>query len=820
MVSQLNISKHLIVLISFSMALLSSPGFGQETSAQDSGSTFGVNLQAVDTLNKIKLLMLDSRTQLGNALSEVVISSAANKKTGLALSRAEAAKAIDSIEKNIDTIHGLWKVYQGSGLSNETKPLADKFAETNTKFMAYGLRSAETALRGNHYSEAKKYVVVSSDLYGAAVNNLDRLIKAQLDTVQVQYQAEIAAAQVSPSVTEDGKAGGNIAKPAPSQVESKHLPAYGIAVLFAGLMLVLAWLISRARLNSLPRATDLVQQIADGKYDNAIEVARSDKLSPLLLALKSLQTRLSSELHNFKQIEHDNLRIKIALDAMSSGIIIVDNDRNIIYANQTVLDILLQMESEIRLKIPQFDVKNLIGMNIDSFHHQPAAQANLIAKLSGSHVGEFELNGKSNRIVATAVVNNKGERLGTVAEWHDRSAAKVAEQEVVDMINAIMAGDFSKRINTADKTGFYKDAGKGINSIVDIFDAWLKEIVRVFSGIESGDLTQKIEDDGREAGVFSELARHSNAAVDNLHALIVQIRLVADAINTAAREMAEGNTDLSQRTEEQASSLEETAASMEELAATVKTNAENAKQANQMALAAASVAAKGGNVVRDVVQTMESINASSSKIVDIISVIDGIAFQTNILALNAAVEAARAGEQGRGFAVVASEVRSLAQKSAAAAKEIKQLISDSVSKVAVGSKQVNEAGGTMDEIVISVKRVTDIMDEISAASVEQSAGIDQVNQAITQMDEVTQQNASLVEESAAAATSLEEQAQALMESVGVFKLSVNTAHTLGFHPHFSATPHAAKAAKPALGKPAIYKSKPVTSYKPDEWEEF
>jgi methyl-accepting chemotaxis protein len=210
---------------------------------------------------------------------------------------------------------------------------------------------------------------------------------------------------------------------------------------------------------------------------------------------------------------------------------------------------------------------------------------------------------------------------------------------------------------------------------------------------------------------------------------------------------------------------------MEQLAATVKTNAENAKQANQMAAAASGVAAKGGEVVKNVVATMSSINESSSKIVDIISVIDGIAFQTNILALNAAVEAARAGEQGRGFAVVAGEVRILAQKSAAAAKEIKQLISDSVSKVEIGSKLVSEAGSTMGEIVTSVKRVTDIMDEISAASAEQSAGIDQVNQAITQMDDVTQQNAALVEESAAAASSLEEQAQSLIESVGLFTLS-------------------------------------------------
>jgi methyl-accepting chemotaxis protein len=257
---------------------------------------------------------------------------------------------------------------------------------------------------------------------------------------------------------------------------------------------------------------------------------------------------------------------------------------------------------------------------------------------------------------------------------------------------------------------------------------------------------------------------------DQLTDVVVRIKTSSDAIATASGQIAAGNQDLSSRTEEQASSLEETAASMEELTSTVKQNADNARQANQLALSASEVAVKGGNVVGQVVDTMASINASSKKIVDIIGVIDGIAFQTNILALNAAVEAARAGEQGRGFAVVAAEVRSLAQRSGAAAKEIKGLIDDSVGKVDVGSALVGEAGKTMAEIVGSVKRVTDIIGEITAASQEQSTGIEQVNQAIAQMDQVTQQNAALVEEAAAAAQSMQEQAANLVEAVSVFRL--------------------------------------------------
>ncbi|MDH4216403.1 MAG: methyl-accepting chemotaxis protein [Gallionella sp.] len=264
---------------------------------------------------------------------------------------------------------------------------------------------------------------------------------------------------------------------------------------------------------------------------------------------------------------------------------------------------------------------------------------------------------------------------------------------------------------------------------------------------------------------------------ESLSGIVTEVRGSTDSITVASQQIAQGNADLSQRTEEQASSLEETAASMEELTSTVRQTNENARQANQLAGNATAIAVKGGKDVGDVVHTMASISDSSKKIAEIIYVIDSIAFQTNILALNAAVEAARAGEQGRGFAVVAGEVRNLAQRSAAAAKEIKGLIEDSVSKVEVGSKQVEQAGATMSEIVTAVKRVTDIMAEIAAASNEQSAGIEQVNQAITQMDEVTQQNAALVEEAAAAAEAMHDQASLLLEAVSVFKLNAGNGKT-------------------------------------------
>jgi methyl-accepting chemotaxis protein len=296
----------------------------------------------------------------------------------------------------------------------------------------------------------------------------------------------------------------------------------------------------------------------------------------------------------------------------------------------------------------------------------------------------------------------------------------------------------------------------------------LDKAIGVAEQIAAGDLTVTITLDSKdETGQLLESLKDMNSG---LAKIVGEVRNGADSIATATEQIAAGNADLSQRTEEQASALEETASSMEELTSTVKQNADNAQQANQLAINASGVAVKGGEVINKVVRTMESITDSSRKISDIIGVIDGIAFQTNILALNAAVEAARAGEQGRGFAVVAAEVRSLAQRSAAAAKEIKSLIEDSVGKVQDGSRLVEEAGQTTQEIVTSIKRVTDIMAEISAASLEQSSGIEQVNIAITQMDDVTQQNASLVEQAAAAAESLEDQALQLVQVVTRFKL--------------------------------------------------
>jgi methyl-accepting chemotaxis protein len=350
--------------------------------------------------------------------------------------------------------------------------------------------------------------------------------------------------------------------------------------------------------------------------------------------------------------------------------------------------------------------------------------------------------------------------------------------------------------------------------------------VRIAQRVSAGDLTVEVVVAGKDE--TAELLQALRQMTQELRSLVGNVRAGVESVSTASGQIAAGNQDLSSRTEQQASSLQQTAASMEELTGTVKQSADNARQANQIAVSASEAATKGGDVVGQVVATMEGISASSKKIADIITVIDGIAFQTNILALNAAVEAARAGEQGRGFAVVAGEVRSLAQRSAQAAREIKSLISDSVEKVDAGSHQVNEAGVAMNEIVTQVKRVTDLIGEITSASLEQSSGIGQVNQAITQMDQVTQQNAALVEQSSAAAQSLKEQAARLAEVVSVFKLAQSGTRQAIPHPPTPGKSAAAPAAAPkptskVPAKPAATPApvrKAATADATGEWKEF
>jgi methyl-accepting chemotaxis protein len=513
-------------------------------------------------------------------------------------------------------------------------------------------------------------------------------------------------------------------------------------------------------------AKGIAMEIAGGNLTRDILVSPKDNGS-LLYAMKHMQQQLLERITADHKAADEILRIKIALDNVSTGVMIADNERNIIYANKEVVSILNKTESG--RKQEKYTLDALVGSNMDRFHKNPSVQTKMLPSLTGPYEASMMVGERSMVVIANPVVNEQGQRLGTVAEWRDRTDEIMIEDEVAAIVAAAAGGDFSRRFDLEGKQGFLRHLGEDINQLLNTSEAGLNEVVRVLNALSQGDLTETITND--YSGIFGQLKDDANTTVTKLKEIISQIKNVADSIDTGSKEIASGNNNLSERTEQQAASLEQTAASMDELTSAVQHNATNAAHANRLAVDAADIAGKGVDVIGQVIETMSDINESSRKIGDIISVIDDIAFQTNILALNAAVEAARAGDQGRGFAVVAVEVRNLAQRAATAAGEIKELINDSVDKVSGGSKLVAKAGETMTEIATSVRGVTGIMAEITAASAEQGAGIEQVNLAIAQMDDVTQQNAALVEQAAAAAESLEEQAQNLVVTVSGFKIS-------------------------------------------------
>jgi methyl-accepting chemotaxis protein len=515
-----------------------------------------------------------------------------------------------------------------------------------------------------------------------------------------------------------------------------------------------------------------------------------------------------------KVIADTNARVRQALDSVSGNTMIADNDCNIIYMNAAVKGMMSNAETDIRKDLPNFDANNLVGQNIDVFHKNPSHQRNLLAKLQNTYEAKILVGGRTFSLIANPIKNEEGERLGAVVEWMDRTDEVAVETEVDGLVKAAIDGDLSHRLETSNKKGFFLNLANGLNNLVGISDSVVNDTARVLDALAHGRLTETISADYH--GSFGKLKQDSNATVAKLTEIITNIRESASTVSTGANEIAQGNADLSQRTESQASNLEETASSMEEMTSAVKQTSENSTHANELAASASKQAEQGGEVVSRAVTAMGEINQASNKIADIIGVIDEIAFQTNLLALNAAVEAARAGEQGRGFAVVAGEVRNLAQRSAGAAKEIKDLIRDSVEKVNAGTNLVNESGKTLEDIVSSVRRVTDMIEEISVAAKEQSSGIEQVNSAVAQMDEMTQQNAALVEEATAAGEAMAEQSRGMMKLMDFFTLSHSASAMTGF----------INAPAPSIAAPIVnaphhkVQGAAMSDSSDDEWQEF
>ena len=528
--------------------------------------------------------------------------------------------------------------------------------------------------------------------------------------------------------------------------------------------------ISRVVSRPLAEMTGGLQAIAQGEADlnQRLPAHGGDEISDASRAFNDLMEKLCRDVDEAKRVNTEMTRIKFALDSVEVPVTVADENNAIIYMNDSAQELWNRLGAEIRACHPQFNPAHLVGKHLADYIDDAEIKRRFSEKPDRLETFSAEISGRCLRIATSPVRGEDHSYIGNVAQWQDRTAEIAVEKEIEGIVNSAAQGDFSHRLTLAGKEGFFLSLTNGLNSVLETSSDGLDAVAQVLGALAQGDLTQTM--DGVYQGTFGRLQDDARSTVEQLQHVVGQIKESTETIHTAAREIAAGNQDLSTRTETQALSLEETARSMDKLAATVRQNAESARHANELATASNALASRSGDIVKNVVRTMTEIQGSSHKIADIVGIIDSISFQTNILALNAAVEAARAGAQGRGFAVVATEVRNLAQRSADAAKEIKSLIAESSSKVDSGAKLVDQAGTTMHEVVDSFQQVAKYVEEISRASLEQSQGIEEVAQTLGTMDKATQQNAALVEQAAAAAESLEEQADQLAHAVGAFKL--------------------------------------------------
>lgn len=680
-------------------------------------------------------------------LQQLVLSSQLRLAASLLKPTAETIQNnTAAIEQNIYEINQFLNTYLKTASNPAEQELVRLLKDEETKLLTTGLRPAIEALRNNDLDLASQIIETRlTPLYESLNQQAQKLSQYRFDDTR-------------------------------SRIDASRLRYYSArdlaSILIVSSIILALWLsfsLLHSILSRLNMTVGYFNRIAQGDYSHPVSVQGRDEVGRVMAALKAMQIKLGYDVAETQRVANEHLRIKIALDNVSTGVVLADNDRQVVHVNKALSQLFGQFESEIRKQVADFSATGLVGSRLDELHKGFTHKLMHTDPNTGASTLKVGIGGYSMDVVVSQVIDPNGKLIGSVAEWVDRTAEVKVENEVASILIGAVMGDFSKRIEMQGKTGFYRELSESINQLMQTSETGLNETVRVFNALSHGDLSQKIIND--YTGTFGQLKQDANSTVDDLNSILGQIKAIGESIHVAAKEIAHGNTSLSHRTEEQATSLNQTTTSMQELTLTVQQNSENAKHASELAVSASDTAGRGVTVIGQVVSMMEGINESSRKVVEIISVIDSIAFQTNILALNAAVEAARAGDQGRGFAVVAGEVRNLAQRAASAAGEIKKLIGDSVEKVEDGSKLVSQAGKTMEDIVNSIRGVTQIMSEISAASIEQTSGIEQVNMAICQMDDVTQQNAALVEKASASAESLEEQTQHLTVAISHFKVN-------------------------------------------------
>ncbi|MBN2865185.1 MAG: PAS domain-containing protein [Thiotrichales bacterium] len=518
----------------------------------------------------------------------------------------------------------------------------------------------------------------------------------------------------------------------------------------------------------MAKIAGLITSISEGKFDNEIQTSGKNLIGQIMSRLKSMQIKLGADFDDVNAALNNAKRIESALNAASSNIMVADRFRSIIFMNNAVKNMLKEIESEVQTVLPEFKADNLVRQSIDIFHKDSHHQENILDKLTTTFNTRIVMGSETVDLIVDPIFDDQGRRIGTVAEWKRITEQLAVENMIADIVANAAKGELSVRIDTAHLSGFEQRLSVSINTLLESFTDITSNLNVVLAKTSEGDLSHQLS--GNYEGQMRTIQVAVNNALANIAMTFSKVKNGSSEIGNMATEVAVASEDLSQRTQHQAASLEETAASMEQITSTIQMSSDNTLKANELSHQSAQEAREAMNIMHKTIQAMNGIEALSKQIGEITHVIDSIAFQTNLLALNAAVEAARAGEHGRGFAVVAGEVRNLAQKSAESSKEISNLISSATSQIQSGTKLVEQTNGVFETMVIKINEVETLVSEIATSSQEQAKGLSQINIAVTNLDEVTQQNAALVEELSATAGNMSDEAKSQAEFVGRFEL--------------------------------------------------